>query len=541
MCMKSIHVVLFFLFCSIYGQAQVGINTTSPDANSILHLKSTNKGLLIPRMTTVQREGMSDVKFSQGMMVYDITLDILFVGYGNGALSTKWYAMNPWKTEYRKGNNASKANMTTMTVNPSSLVGNSGVHYGNVGIGVLAPTEKLHVAGKVKATGFVGDATNATNLGGLKLHAARNNEANKVVRTDGNGYIQAGWINTTSGVASGKPTRIYCSQDSYLRYYTPASLAPYILNQGNTKNSHTHTYLPLSGGTLTGWLRTTGKVGWYSQTYGGGWHMTDSRWIRAYNGKGVYISGSASHKWKGYWFDEGAGGTGGMAYHNGYSDVGLLCAKGIVGDWVGGNSDERIKDIIGRSNSEEDLSNLLSIAVTDYKMKDKVEYGEKILKKVIAQQLKTLYPQAVSFITKAVPDIYKLSEIKDGYIALETDLEKDDRVKLIFEDKEEVVEVIKTDKKGFFIDNKKEGKVFVYGKEVNDFHVVDYDAVAMLNVSATQELHKIITSQQKIIQNLKNQLSSQGARLEETKINQSDFEARLKSLETEDSITTSNK
>ena len=63
----------------------------------------------------------------------------------------------------------------------------------------------------------------------------------------------------------------------------------------------------------------------------------------------------------------------------------------------------------------------------------------------------------------------------------------------------------------------------------------------MLNVSATQELHKIITSQQKIIQNLKNQLSSQGARLEETKINQSDFEARLKSLETEDSITTSNK
>ena len=79
-------------------------------------------------MTTLQREGMSSVKFSQGMMVYDITLDILFVGYGNGALSTKWYAMNPWKTEYRNGNNASKANMTTMTVNPSSLVGNSGVH-----------------------------------------------------------------------------------------------------------------------------------------------------------------------------------------------------------------------------------------------------------------------------------------------------------------------------------------------------------------------------------------------------------------------------
>jgi len=33
-------------------------------------------------------------------------------------------------------------------------------------------------------------------------------------------------------------------------------------------------------------------------------------------------------------------------------------------------------------------------------------------------------------------------------------------------------------------------KAFVYGKEVNDFRTVDYDAVTMLNVSATQELAK---------------------------------------------------
>ncbi len=29
--------------------------------------------------------------------------------------------------------------------------------------------------------------------------------------------------------------------------------------------------------------------------------------------------------------------------------------------------------------------------------------------------------------------------------------------------------------------------VFVYGREVNDFHTVDYEALSMLNVSATQE------------------------------------------------------
>ena len=38
-----------------------------------------------------------------------------------------------------------------------------------------------------------------------------------------------------------------------------------------------------------GWIRTKGTVGWYSQTYGGGWHMSDSTWIRNYNNKSLYM------------------------------------------------------------------------------------------------------------------------------------------------------------------------------------------------------------------------------------------------------------
>jgi hypothetical protein len=37
-----------------------------------------------------------------------------------------------------------------------------------------------------------------------------------------------------------------------------------------------------------GWLRTSGNVGWYSQSYGGGWYMTDSTWIRSYGSKNIY-------------------------------------------------------------------------------------------------------------------------------------------------------------------------------------------------------------------------------------------------------------
>jgi hypothetical protein len=67
-------------------------------------------------------------------------------------------------------------------------------------------------------------ADNATTAGGLAVATGTNNVANQIVRTDGNGYIQAGWINTISGDnARTALGRIYASQDAYLRYYTPAN------------------------------------------------------------------------------------------------------------------------------------------------------------------------------------------------------------------------------------------------------------------------------------------------------------------------------
>lgn len=39
-------------------------------------------------------------------------------------------------------------------------------------------------------------------------------------------------------------------------------------------------------GVNTGWFRNTGTTGWYNETYGGGIYMTDSSYVRTYNGKG---------------------------------------------------------------------------------------------------------------------------------------------------------------------------------------------------------------------------------------------------------------
>ncbi|MBL4586026.1 MAG: hypothetical protein JKX84_03065, partial [Flavobacteriales bacterium] len=74
----------------------VGIagSTFTPDAQSILEIQSTTKGILLPRMTTVQRNAISPGAGSDfGLMVYDTDVDAYFYWdgtawnvVGNGAV-----------------------------------------------------------------------------------------------------------------------------------------------------------------------------------------------------------------------------------------------------------------------------------------------------------------------------------------------------------------------------------------------------------------------------------------------------------------------
>jgi len=155
-------------------------------------------------------------------------------------------------------------------------------------------------------------------------------------------------------------------------------------------------------------------------------------------------------------------------------------------------SDQRIKSIKGITDGATDLNTLMGIEVTDYTFIDKVEKGNGAQKKVIAQQVEQVYPQAVSTITDVVPDIYKLAEITDGRIAIANTLKAGEKVRLVLADRTELVEVKAADANGFSVDLKDSGQVFVFGREVSDFRTVDYEALSMLNISATQELVKMI-------------------------------------------------
>lgn len=67
----AVGLVMLLLACPQSAQAQVGINTdgSAPDSSAMLDLKSTEKGFLPPRMTTVQRTAIENP--AEGLVIYN--------------------------------------------------------------------------------------------------------------------------------------------------------------------------------------------------------------------------------------------------------------------------------------------------------------------------------------------------------------------------------------------------------------------------------------------------------------------------------------
>ena len=83
-----------------------------------------------------------------------------------------------------------------------------------------------------------------------------------------------------TGNASYHPSGIYSTGSNWL-------YGQMYLN-GNNIGTSTSTTAGANQVYASGWFRSWGATGWYNQTYGGGIYMTDSAWLRTYNGKNFY-------------------------------------------------------------------------------------------------------------------------------------------------------------------------------------------------------------------------------------------------------------
>ncbi len=191
-------------------------------------------------------------------------------------------------------------------------------------------------------------------------------------------------------------------------------------------------------------------------------------------------------------------GSGGAAPYS------IVAHGRILAHEFNATSDARIKKVVGQSDGGKDLGTLMKVKVTDYTKIDDLAKTPRAHKKVIAQELEEIYPQAVSKLPGTIPDIFATFTAKAGFITLKQPLKAvlkaGDVLKVFPEnaepEKSEIsVTVASVKKEGFQLTENLDGNLFIYGHKVDDLRTVDYEAIAMLNVSATQELNRTIAAQ----------------------------------------------
>jgi hypothetical protein len=173
---------------------------------------------------------------------------------------------------------------------------------GNVGIGTASPSQKLDVQGG-----------GAYGKGGMRIgyQTLNSNNNNWLYLGDSNGSIYGGqgiaadklWASSQLCLAGDCRTSWPAGTSSsgianYLSKFTAANSLGNSQIYDNGTNIGIGTASPgyklqVNGDIYAngGWLRTSGGAGWYSESYGGGWYMSDTSWIRSYNGKSIWLSG----------------------------------------------------------------------------------------------------------------------------------------------------------------------------------------------------------------------------------------------------------
>ena len=86
--MKSFTTLALIILTVLSAEAQnksVGIGIVSPNQNAALHVVSPtgNQGLLIPQLTTSQRNSMALGVAEKGMLVFDTNQNALYIWNGN--------------------------------------------------------------------------------------------------------------------------------------------------------------------------------------------------------------------------------------------------------------------------------------------------------------------------------------------------------------------------------------------------------------------------------------------------------------------------
>jgi hypothetical protein len=137
--MKKIVISPLFFLPFFLSAQNVGIGTNTPNSNAILHLESSNKGLLLPNIGSIDRTGMPSPP--SGLLLYDFNTKSLWM---RGA--TDWQEIQTFSNSQWTESNGNVYRLS-----------------GRVGIGISNPLARLHV--KDSSVIFTAPTVNSEPIG----------------------------------------------------------------------------------------------------------------------------------------------------------------------------------------------------------------------------------------------------------------------------------------------------------------------------------------------------------------------------------------
>ncbi|MCW3091112.1 MAG: hypothetical protein JWP81_2181 [Ferruginibacter sp.] len=438
----------------------------------------------------------------------------------------------------------------TKSNHPLAFFTNNGVQQvliatnGNVGINTINPLAKLHVNGNVKidaantielGAGVAGKEVNAGKIGyrtfgtfdALDIVGAGTSGANRKITFYNEGGAQfrgnvgigvatpanklqigsmgaAGYNGNDLALGNGTNAAAFFQSDAYLQVYSTTNIA--LMPQSGSGRVGINTVTPKAPLEVVGSTNVTNDhslIGMYAY------------FTLGYNS----MSGATDLE----------GGNNLTTIPN----ISIYASNRIFASEFDAFSDARIKDVTGVSNPAKDLQMIDHLRITDYTYKDKIKYGNKTFKKVIAQEVERVYPGVVSKHTDFIPNVYqsvsKVEKTSTGYL-LHFDRDhhissRAKKIQLLLSDKDAMQQfniVTVPGKRDVIIGatDLTADKIFVYGEEVDDFRTVDYEGLTTLNISATQELSKQLKEQRAITAILEKRLLKLEARLRMAQVKQ---------------------
>ena len=229
-----------------------------------------------------------------------------------------------------------------------------------------------------------------------------------------------------------------------------------------------------------------------------------------------------------------SGTSNGQTLGSGNGDgVSIVSEHAMLGTAFVGRSDERIKKNIVDISDNEALEILRQIQPKKYEYKDVLNKPIGIIYGYIAQQIDEVLPYAVSKFTEYIPNVYNIADVSmnaENKYTLNinnydtANLDPSSTVLKIFDGcfNEIIVNIdsivdgsnIVIEEDISYADLHDNRKVFVHGQEVNDFRILNKEAINVITLSSLQELDRQFTQLKQENETLQTELSSIKNRLD---------------------------